>query len=152
MLSIGKLAAGGEDYYLEAVAAGVEDYYLGAGEAPGRWLAGAGALGLEGEVAADDLRALLAGREPGGEQLAAAPPGRTRVPGYDLTFSAPKSVSLLHALGEPPVQSEVLAAHEAAVAAALATWSVTPPSFAAAPAGTSGSPPRASSPPASAIA
>jgi conjugative relaxase-like TrwC/TraI family protein len=41
------------------------------------------------------------------------------VPGYDLTFSAPKSVSLLHALGAPAVQSEVLAAHEQAVAAAL---------------------------------
>jgi conjugative relaxase-like TrwC/TraI family protein len=119
MISIGKLAAGGEDYYLEAVAAGVEDYYLGAGEAPGVWLAGAGALGLRGEVAADDLRVVLAGREPGGDQLAAAPPGRPRVPGYDLTFSAPKSISLLHALGEPAVQSEVLAAHEEAVAAAL---------------------------------
>ena len=119
MLSIGKLAAGGEDYYLQAVAAGVEDYYLGAGEAPGCWLAGAGALGLEGEVAPEDLRAVLAGHEPGGERLAAAPPGRARVPGFDLTFSAPKSVSLLHALGEPRVQSEVLAAHEAAVAAAL---------------------------------
>ena len=119
MLSIGKLAAGGEDYYLQAVAAGVEDYYLDAGEAPGHWLAGAGALGLEGEVALEDLRAVLAGREPGGAQLAAAPPGRARVPGYDLTFSAPKSVSLLHALGEPQTQSEVLAAHEASVATAL---------------------------------
>ena len=40
MLSIGKLAGGGEDYYLEAVAAGLDDYYLGAGEAPGVWLGG----------------------------------------------------------------------------------------------------------------
>jgi conjugative relaxase-like TrwC/TraI family protein len=119
MLSIGKLAAGGEDYYLEAVAAGVEDYYLGAGEAPGVWLAGAEALCLEGEVAPEDLRAVLEGRAPDGEQLAATPPGRPRVPGFDLTFSAPKSVSLLHALGSPSVQSEVVAAHEEAVAAAL---------------------------------
>ena len=36
MLSIGKLAAGQEHYYLGAVAGGVEDYYLGSGEAPGR--------------------------------------------------------------------------------------------------------------------
>ncbi len=119
MLSIGKLAGGGEEYYLEAVAAGVEDYYLGAGEAPGLWLAGAAALGLEGEVAADDLRAVLEGRAPDGEQLAVAPPGRPRVPGFDLTFSAPKSVSILHALGSPAVQSEAVAAHEEAVAAAL---------------------------------
>jgi conjugative relaxase-like TrwC/TraI family protein len=119
MLSIGKLAAGGEDYYLEAVAAGLEDYYLGAGEAPGAWGAGAEALGLQGEVAPEDLRAVLEGRAPDGEQLADAPPGRARVPGFDLTFSAPKSVSLLHALGPPAVQSEMVAAHEAAVAAAL---------------------------------
>jgi len=58
MLSIGKLAGGGEDYHLEAVAAGVEDYYLGSGEAPGLWLAGAAALGLAGEVAPGDLRAV----------------------------------------------------------------------------------------------
>jgi hypothetical protein len=75
MLSIGKLAGGGEDYYLEAVAAGVEDYYLGAGEAPGVWLAGAEAPALAGEVIAEDLRAVLAGRSSDGEQLAAAPPG-----------------------------------------------------------------------------
>ena len=102
MLGIGKLATGG-DSYLKAVAAGVEDHYLGAGEAPGVWLAGAEGLGLEGEVAPEDLRAVLGGRAPDGEQLAVAPPGRARVPGFALTFSAPKSVSLLHALGPAEV-------------------------------------------------
>ena len=49
MLNIGKLAAGGEDYYLSTVASGVEDYYTGAGEAPGYWTGAAtSALGLEG--------------------------------------------------------------------------------------------------------
>ena len=38
MLSIGKLAAGQQEYYLRSVADGVEEYYLGSGEAPGRWL------------------------------------------------------------------------------------------------------------------
>src|SRR5437879_2215048 len=41
MLSIGKLGAGKAAYYLASVADGVEDYYTGAGDAPGRWLAGA---------------------------------------------------------------------------------------------------------------
>ena len=38
VLSIGKLAAGQEAYYLSAVADGAEEYYLGAGEVPGYWI------------------------------------------------------------------------------------------------------------------
>ena len=98
----------------------MEDYYLGAGEAPGVWLGqGADALGLQGEVAPEDLREVLVGRSPDGQELARAPAGRERVPGYDLTFSAPKSVSLLHALGNARLQYLVVSAHEDAVAAAL---------------------------------
>jgi hypothetical protein len=64
VLSIGKLAAGQEGYYLQAVASGVEDYYLGSGEAPGLDRAGVGAAGLSGVVEADDLGAVLDGRCP----------------------------------------------------------------------------------------
>ena len=46
VLSIGKLAAGQQEYYLRSVADGVEEYYLGSGEAPGRWL-GRGAERLQ---------------------------------------------------------------------------------------------------------
>ncbi len=61
MLNIGKLAAGGEGYYLATVASGVEDYYTGSGEAPGYWTGAASAgVGVAGEVDADDLR--MAGR------------------------------------------------------------------------------------------
>ena len=38
MLSIGKLGAGQERYYLDKVAEGAEDYYSGEGEAEGQWL------------------------------------------------------------------------------------------------------------------
>ena len=63
-----------------AVAAGAEDYYLAEGEAPGRWLgAGADGLDLEGEVAGDDLRAVLDGRDPAdGAQLVRGPGGSAR--------------------------------------------------------------------------
>jgi Ti-type conjugative transfer relaxase TraA len=115
VLSIGKLAAGSEGYYLASVARGAEDYYLHAGEAPGRWLgAGARELGLEGEVAGDDLRAVLGGVDMNGTALA-----KRKVPGWDLTFSAPKSLSILHALGGPGVAGDVREAHEAAVDAAV---------------------------------
>lgn len=59
MLSIGKLGHGQESYYLQAVAQGVEDYYVGRGEAPGRWRGALSEeLGLDGQVAPEDLRGL----------------------------------------------------------------------------------------------
>ena len=110
LFSIGKLAAASADYYLAAVAQGVEDYRLGVGEPPGLWLGrGSAELGLAWEVSADDLRRALAGLGPDGRELASAPAGRARVPGYDLTFSAAKSVSLLHALGDPSLADRVVA-------------------------------------------
>ena len=45
--------------------------------------------------------------------------GQSRVTGYDLTFSAPKSVSTLWALGDARMMTEIDAAHTAAVNAAL---------------------------------
>ena len=45
---------------------------------------------------------------------------RRKVPGYDLTFSAPKSVSVVFGIAEPDVQRRVLEAHRVAVDAALA--------------------------------
>ena len=102
MLSIGKLGAGQERYYLDKVAEGAEDYYSGEGEAEGQWLGDAAErLGLEGKVEPDQLDAMLTGRNPAtGEPLGLQRrPGRGPVPGFDLTFSAPKSVSLTWALG-----------------------------------------------------
>ena len=122
MLSIGKLAGGAEHYYLESVATGREEYYTGAGEAPGYWLgSGAATLGLFGEVAPEQLSRLLAGGHPadGGALVAGAGSPR-RVAGFDLTFSAPKSVSALWALGGEDVARAVQTAHDDAVADALA--------------------------------
>ena len=46
-------------------------------------------------------------------------PGRVQVRAFDLTFSSPKSVSLLWALASEPVAEQVAAAHREAVDAAL---------------------------------
>ena len=108
MLSIGKLGvAGGADYYLDKVANSVDDYYLGRGEAPGQWVGQAAtALGLTGQVDPEELRNLLAGKSAGGEALGLqVQPGRR--PGYDLTFSAPKGVSLLWAFGSDDVRDAI---------------------------------------------
>jgi conjugative relaxase-like TrwC/TraI family protein len=122
MLSIGKLGAGQERYYTQKVAEGAEDYYSGEGEAQGYWLGDAAReLGLSGKVSADQLTAMLSGLHPAsGEPLGLRrPPGRAAVPGFDLTFSAPKSASLLWAFGGQPASAEVIAAHAASVKAAL---------------------------------
>ena len=117
MLRLSKLTDA--EYVLGQVAGGLEDYYLGAGEAPGVWSGRlAGELGLVGVVGAAELRALIERRHPGsGEALGG---GRTaRVRAVDATFSAPKSVSLLWAFGDPETAAVVSVAHVEAVEAAL---------------------------------
>ena len=118
MLSIGKLVAGAEDYYLRTVADGAEEYYLGAGEAPGYWIgSGGGGFGLRGEVGSDELRSILSGHSPStGEPLGLRGSAGNRVAGFDLTFSAPKSVSILWGLSSEEVANEVRASHDRAVA------------------------------------
>jgi conjugative relaxase-like TrwC/TraI family protein len=125
VLSIVKLRVGQEAYQLSGVAQSLDDYYTGAGEASGVW-AGIGAerLGLSGVVTADDLRAVLAGIAPGTGGL--TPDGGTvrphvrRVPGFDLTFKAPKSVSVLYGVSDDPrVQHAIVDAGEVAARAAL---------------------------------
>lgn len=123
MLTIGKLGIGQENYYLDKVAEGAEDYYSGEGEAEGRWMGDAAeGLGLDGEVGPDQLKAMLTGRNPvDGEPLVGmrGVPAKGAVPGFDLTFSAPKSVSLLWALGGAETGAEISRAHDRSVEAAL---------------------------------
>src|SRR3984957_5400004 len=109
------------EYYIATVANGREEYYTGSGESPGFWLGqGARRLGLEGSVDPDDLRQVLAGVSPNGEILTA---GRVdeakRVAGFDLTWSAPKSISLLFGLSEPTTSAVARGVHEDAVDQAL---------------------------------
>ena len=94
MLSIGKLAKGQEGYYLE-------------GEALGRWLgAGTALLGLAGEVDSVALAAVLDGRDPTTDTRLRSSKGG-RIPGFDLTFRAPKSVSLVFGLAEADIAAVV---------------------------------------------
>jgi conjugative relaxase-like TrwC/TraI family protein len=76
------------------------------------------AFGLSGPVDGPVLQQLLAGHHPTtGRPLL----GRHRtVAAFDLTFTAQKSVSLLFALGSAPTSDHVVAAHRAAVSAAVA--------------------------------
>jgi conjugative relaxase-like TrwC/TraI family protein len=100
---------------------GPVDYYLDPDEPAGRWWgSGRVALGLGGEVEGEELRALLEGRHPGTGAKLGRGFGAASARGFDATFSAPKSVSVLWALSPDAwVRAEVLAAHDAAVDAAL---------------------------------
>jgi conjugative relaxase-like TrwC/TraI family protein len=109
------------EYLIGQVAVGIDDYYMGAGEAPGVWQGGLAAeLRLAGVVEHDQLRALLLGRDPTTDVELLPGRGRPRtVTAYDVTFSAPKSVSLLWAFASPEVASAASIAHVEAVAVAL---------------------------------
>ncbi|HXA74272.1 MAG TPA: MobF family relaxase [Acidimicrobiales bacterium] len=127
MLGIRRISAGRADYYLADLAA--ELPVPGPGPGPwlgrpgGRWIGGAaGDLGLDRAVPVEpaQFRSLLAGRHPLTNRPLPLPAGGgRRVAGYDLTFSAPKSTSVVFALGGEEVARAVVAAHTEAVAGAL---------------------------------
>jgi conjugative relaxase-like TrwC/TraI family protein len=100
---------------------GPVDYYLDPDEPAGQWRGlGRHALGLDGPAAGEELRALLDGRDPHTGERLGRRFGESSARGFDATFSAPKSVSVLWALTPDPwVRAEVLAAHDAAVDMAL---------------------------------
>ncbi len=97
---------------------GADDYYAKEGEAKAWQGRGAAALGLWGAVDSARLRELLAGQVGDGALVSR---GATRADskeriGLDLTFSAPKSVSLQALVAG---DARVIAAHDRAVAAAV---------------------------------
>lgn len=110
--------ASGASAYFEGLA--VEDYYTNGGEPPGRWIGqGAERLGLDGEVKEGELRAAFHGYNPRTGEAVAARLGDAHKPGEDLTFSAPKSVSMLWAAGDPVTQKSISEAQQRAVEAAI---------------------------------
>lgn len=105
-------------YYTERL----PSYYLDGDEPPGRWWGrGAGLLGLESVVDPEAFLSVMAGRHPTKGDHLGRRYGDKSVRGYDATFSAPKSVSVLFAVGEDQVRDQVVEAHERAVEAVL-SW------------------------------
>jgi len=136
--SIGAAKAGGYARYLEAKTIRPErgDYYLSPeGEptqAPGRWLASPDTLarlGIEGTtVEGREFIALMEGRHPRSDRwLRPEGAGGGRGGGIDLTFSAPKSISAVWALGDEAQRRDMEAAHAAAVKEAVAHLTETLP-------------------------
>lgn len=134
MVGVTKIQRGNAGYWLAAVAEGGEDYYTKPGEAPGEWVGQlAPELELYGQVDAAAYTAILEGRDPrDGKQLLHRPETRYRlrpdgsekrvepVLGYDVRFSAPKSVSILYALGDEATRERIVAILNEAVRQGLA--------------------------------
>lgn len=110
MMSVAPIASAGTaaGYYSNS-----DNYYF-LGNLQSLWLGeGAKDLGLEGNVRGDDLTSVLEGRLPDGSRLGRAINGNhVHRPGHDLTFSAPKSVSILGLIGG---DKEMVGAHNHAV-------------------------------------
>lgn len=89
-------AAAAKSYYTEGLSKG--DYYVQGQELPGTWHGlGAAQLGIDDLVDRDSFYLLCENRHPTtGEKLTARMKEGRRV-GYDFTFNAPKSASLLYA-------------------------------------------------------
>ncbi|MHB8289475.1 MAG: MobF family relaxase [Acidimicrobiales bacterium] len=122
VLSIAKVAPGGEAYYLQDMGQrDMSSETWGPDSGVGVWLgAGAIGLGLDGRVLPAHLTELLGGCDPlSGVELDPGHAGRVKVAAFDLMFAAPKSVSLLFALGSRDLASEVQSGHSSAVAGAL---------------------------------
>ena len=130
MLTVAKVtgvhAAGYADYLEgKTTASEAGDYYLKDGErveSPGRWIAGAQAVGADpaARVTGEQLRVLMEVRRPDTGR-ALRPVGATgeAVAALDATFSAPKSVSAVWALANPDLRIRLEHAHETAIDRAL---------------------------------
>jgi conjugative relaxase-like TrwC/TraI family protein len=95
-------------------------YYLDGEEPPGRWWGKAtDRLGLYGEVDPAAFLTVMAGGNPVAGHDLGRHCGEGSVRGYDATFSAPKSASLLFAVGDEETRRHVVESHEQAVEAVL---------------------------------
>jgi conjugative relaxase-like TrwC/TraI family protein len=142
VLSVAPMNLARATYHEQSLGHGLDDYYSEWGERPGLWWGGgAELLGLEGYAAPGSIVSLIEGRDPTTGDLLRRPTSgafvtrrvfdhenggivdrqveQKRVGGWDFAFSAPKSISLALTFGDANTRRELLAAHRAAVEAAL---------------------------------
>jgi conjugative relaxase-like TrwC/TraI family protein len=97
-----------------------DNYYTSDREPPGRWMGKAAErLSLHGPVVESEFEAALAGRDPKTGRSLTRQHMQDHAAGWDMTYSAPKSVSVLWALSNEGERQAIIAAYQAAVATAV---------------------------------
>ncbi len=120
VLTIHVVRQGGHQYYVQDLVPGRAEGGRVAGEESGVWLGpGAVSLGLSGPVTSSSFAEVLEGRDPASGRTLRTGRGERSVAGYDLTFCAPKSVSVLHLLAPGEIADAAGTGHRRAVADAL---------------------------------
>lgn len=127
MLSVKSIAAGADAIraasYYEGYQQGQEapDYSRIHDEPPGRWIGRyADRLGISNtQVFRGELIQGLTGHNPRTGDALAANAGPKHKPGYDLTFSAPKSASVAWAMADPELRDAISRAQQTAVERAI---------------------------------
>lgn len=116
MLKLHVVHVGHHGYYVEGLQPGHADDFDLAIESPGIWAGpGTSSLGLQGSVDPETFGQVMEGLDPGSGRRLRLDRGSSSVAGFDLTFCAPKSVSLLEALAPREVAEQTAAGHDAAV-------------------------------------
>jgi len=118
MLSVKRIDEDGGKYIEESTEK-TEGYFTQETEPAGKYFGkAASALGLEGEAKKGELQSLLSGTHPRtGDTLFET--NESTVRGYDFTFSASKSVSMLFAVADNKTREQIREAFEASVRDAM---------------------------------
>lgn len=104
-------------YYIDLA---LDDYYHKGGEPQGQsYGLGAAVMGLRDEISEESYLDLMNGIHPRTKELLYQQNGRYHRSGYDLTFNAPKSFSLVVARADEQHREELLNANKKAVKKAL---------------------------------
>lgn len=115
MLSVRKIDAGksgaAAQYFCQYYA---QDEAKIHGEPAGKWLSG-----YDGEVPHEQLLNAFKGLDENGQELIKTMNGKEHAPGWDLTFSTPKSVSAVWAAGSEELRESIAKAHSESVQEAM---------------------------------
>lgn len=100
----------------------INEYHTGSGEPAGNWCNGLEQLGIESgaDVASEALNKIMLGYALNGEKITQSAGKETHRIGHDLTFSAPKSVSLIWVNADADLQAKISTAQALAVDKAMA--------------------------------
>lgn len=123
MLSIAPIDAGSAgdfaEYHEDEQARTREDYYYDS-ENCGQWNGQlAESLGLTGEIQKGQLLQMLQGYNPATREALAGNAGDKHKPGWDMAFSADKSVSIIWAVANPELRAKIEEAQQRAVQAGM---------------------------------